>query len=361
MTRILIVVDSAVYGGVEKVLTDIANSLCTDYDITVVSTYYRDEFANLFDKRIKYKYIFKKFYFRIYGIMMKIPSNILRKLFVKGEYDIEIAFQEGIPFKLVSISHAHKIGWLHNNIDVYDGNMAYAKNREKLIKMFKSFSDIVCVSEYSKKKVMLKYPELEKSLIKIYNPIRRDEIEAKASRDVCFKKTKFTICVVGRITKEKGIFRIVNVCKKLLSEGENFELLIVGCGDDLPALLSMVEKEGLKENIKIKGFTINPYPYIKESDLCVSPSYNESFGISLAEAIVLKTPALSVRNGGADDVLKNGMYGMICDNTDEALYKALKEILNDKSVYSSLCEKVLLYQDDFSMKTCLDQIENLFN
>ncbi|MEG1880691.1 MAG: glycosyltransferase, partial [Oscillospiraceae bacterium] len=252
-------------------------------------------------------------------------------------------------------------GWLHNNIDVYDGNMAYAKNREKLIKMFKSFSDIVCVSEYSKKKVMLKYPELEKSLIKIYNPIRRDEIEAKASRDVCFKKTKFTICVVGRITKEKGIFRIVNVCKKLLSEGENFELLIVGCGDDLPALLSMVEKEGLKENIKIKGFTINPYPYIKESDLCVSPSYNESFGISLAEAIVLKTPALSVRNGGADDVLKNGMYGMICDNTDEALYKALKEILNDKSVYSSLCEKVLLYQDDFSMKTCLDQIENLFN
>src|SRR5690606_23227383 len=124
---------------------------------------------------------------------------------------------------------------------------------------------------------------------------------------------------------------------------------------------SFIQDNNLENFVFLTGYKLNPYPYIAKSDLYICPSLAESFGISVAEALTLKTPILSVRNDGVEEILKYGKYGELCDNDIDSLYAALKNIICFPEYYDKIRKRAYKYKNEYSIKNALQKINEVIN
>ena len=104
-------------GGAEKVLVQLVNSLPADkYDITVQTIFNVGPNKISLKPHIHYKYIFNK-QFRGMRFLNRILSpKLLHRLFIREHYDIEIAYLEGVPTRVISgcaNPMTKKYAWVH--------------------------------------------------------------------------------------------------------------------------------------------------------------------------------------------------------------------------------------------------------
>ena len=102
-------------GGAERVLVDLANRLKNTYDITIFTLYGKGAFENQLDKKIKVIRLFSNSYEEMNGFQKKIiPIYVLKcgksiyKKYLKGKFDIEIAFLEGPIKRIFQFGEANK-------------------------------------------------------------------------------------------------------------------------------------------------------------------------------------------------------------------------------------------------------------
>ena len=69
------------------------------------------------------------------------------------------------------------------------------------------------------------------------------------------------------------------------------------------------------------------------------------------------TPMLSTAVSGADEMLEDGKYGMIVENSEEGLYNGMKTALSDESVYNHFREMADLRKDYLSEEKIMDRVE----
>jgi glycosyltransferase involved in cell wall biosynthesis len=67
---------------------------------------------------------------------------------------------------------------------------------------------------------------------------------------------------------------------------------VVGDGPDRSALIAGVPSE-LRERVRFRGATPNPYPYIAAADVMVHLPSSEAFGVAILEALALGVPVVS--------------------------------------------------------------------
>ena len=78
MKKILFGITSLTLGGAERVLVDMVNKLCDDYEITIFTIYGNGNLEKDVDKRVKIKNMFNFSYKEMSNIQKKIiPLKIL--------------------------------------------------------------------------------------------------------------------------------------------------------------------------------------------------------------------------------------------------------------------------------------------
>ena len=119
--RILFLINTLNGGGAEKVLVDTVNNINPDkFDVTLCTLSDRGIYQNSLKEHVNYKSIdgiFKnkiiKKFFRLF-IFRLLSDKYIYRLFIKDNYDVEIAFLEGKPTKILSYSNnSNKIAWVH--------------------------------------------------------------------------------------------------------------------------------------------------------------------------------------------------------------------------------------------------------
>ena len=95
---------------------------------------------------------------------------------------------------------------------------------------------------------------------------------------------------VGRISKEKNLFFLIELMKKVVEKGLNKKLIILGPISDIRYFKSLVEKinlYSLNEYIIFRTANTNLElaEYYSKSDCVLLPSHIESFGLVILEAI----------------------------------------------------------------------------
>jgi glycosyltransferase involved in cell wall biosynthesis len=93
-------------------------------------------------------------------------------------------------------------------------------------------------------------------------------------------------CFLGRLTSQKGIFDLLDVMERIGKDCPEFRLVIMGTGPERDALLSAIAQRKIT-SIILKGFVTDEekYAILKESGFFFFPSYEEGWGIALAEAL----------------------------------------------------------------------------
>ena len=85
----------------------------------------------------------------------------------------------------------------------------------------------------------------------------------------------------------------------------------------------MIAHHGLEDRIVITGYVDNPFPTIQACDVYIQPSYHESFGLTIKEAVILGRPVVSTDTAGGKTVLEGGRYGELVPVSVEGLAEGI--------------------------------------
>ena len=160
----------------------------------------------------------------------------------------------------------------------------------------------------------------------INNVIDGDSIIKKSKENIDFKKTKTTFVNISRHDEhQKRISRIIDATNKLIKEGYNFELLLIGDGPDTDMYKKLVKQYKLEKMIKFLGKKSNPFPYYKIADAVLLSSSSEGYPVVFNEARILNVPLITTKVSDYQDIEKK--YGIVTEQ--EEIYKGMKEFLDN--------------------------------
>lgn len=362
-TKILFYIDTLTGGGAEKVLQTLVNSMDqTKFDITVQTTF-KENISDLLSDGITYKYCYKNrntltdIIFRL-----EAESGIIYPLHVKGGYDIEVAYLECAPTKIIASStdkNSKKIAWVHCDLrKITDDPLKFA---EKSKPRYEKFDKVVCVSESVREGFTELFGDTPESVV-LYNTVDSDEILKKSASPLPdgIEKRKFTLISLGRLTPVKNYPRLLKSVKQLLNEGFDFDLWILGEGDERRQLEDYISNNGLTENVKLFGYQSNPYPFIKQADLSVCSSNYEGFSTFITESLVLGKTAVTTNCSGMSELLGENEYGIITDFDEGSFTDGLRKMLSDTELFNSYSQKAKTRGSLFSKEALTEQTQNFF-
>ncbi len=103
----------------------------------------------------------------------------------------------------------------------------------------------------------------------------------------------FRVQYIGRITKDKGVYRILDIAECLANDPD-IRFIISGAGPETWGLKMEIEKRHLGGNVEVTGYVDEPSKIrlLGEADLFVYPSETDTFGISVLEALSSGVPAI---------------------------------------------------------------------
>ena len=363
---LLFMIDSLETGGAEKSLIDLVNNLdYKDYNIEVKTIYNEGIYRERLNKKIKYSSIIKRpniWKKRIFYRLVKyLPTKLLYQLMVTKKYDIEIAYHELLSTKILSgsDSNSFKIAWIHTNMFKDSENYQMFNNYVSFVKGYNKFNKIICVSNNIKDSFNEKTKLYQKSDT-IYNPIDKEKI-IKLSKEKCNlkkDKNKFLIISIGRLEKVKGYDKLCEAINKLKTK-HNVELWLLGEGSERQKIECYIKENNLEKNIKLLGFDENPYKYLTQANAFISTSEIEGFSLVVAEAIVLGLPVISTKTDGPREILEEGKYGKLIDNTVDDIASSLSEIIENNKLYKELKQQSKLCQEKFNLNDTIYKFDDL--
>lgn len=362
MIKILFFIDGITGGGAEKVLRTLVNNMDqSKFDITVQTLDEADPKRYLVPG-IRYKAInccktdFEKKIFH-YWVRLCAELKWLYPLYIKDDYDIEVAYLECAPTKILAGSTnetAKKVAWLH--CDLEKRGLA---EPERAKSWYECYDRVVCVSETVKRSFHKVIGSKTDSHI-LYNVNDETDILHKAEVFELDKPESVTFLTVGRLSYEKGNDRLLDACKMLKDAGYAFKLWLVGDGPERDKLMKQASDFGLNDHVSFLGFQTNPYPYMKSADVIVTPSRYEGFSTVVTEAMILGKPVVTTPCSGMDELLGDNEFGLITEDSAEGIYQGMKRMLEDAELRAHYAKKAAIRGKDFSKVKLVKQTEQFF-
>lgn len=374
--HILFLIESLSGGGAEKVLSVLLKYINKEnFEVTLCSVVDVGVYTDSVKSYVKYVSILKKpktenlvsvlWYKLKYKLVYQIlPMKLVYQLFVPKGNDVEIAFVEGFSTKLLSFStnkKAKKIAWVHIDLlcNPWTIRQGIFKNLSEEKSVYSKYDKVVCVSktvfEHFKKRYLLE------NVVQIYNPLDSEDICKKSLEKVDSQKdpNKILFLSVGRLVSQKGYDRLLHVVSRLKNENYDFNLLILGTGEEYESLKDFLIEKKLEDVVKMVGFVTNPYCYMKRADVFICSSRSEGYSLVIAEAMILGLPIISTYCSGPNELLEEGKYGILVNNSEEGIYEGMKRVLDNPFILEKLKEKSLDRAKIFNVSKPLSKIENL--
>lgn len=256
----------------------------------------------------------------------------------------------------------------HNNFNIKakKSNELYSIIYAKAMRFLYSNADRVTTVSKGVACGLLEILRLKDDLVRvIYNPIDIDLIAHDCSRfeNNLFtnQQTKFKLVAAGRLVRQKG-FDLLIQALHAIHEDINFELVILGEGQNKRELAGQIKNFDLECCIKILGFVERPWLVFSQADLFIMSSRWEGFGNVLIESLAAGTPVLATNcNFGPNEIILNGLNGWLTDDvTAESIEKALRKVLTSKMDIQNARKNTLYDLERFNTKNVIKEYSSLY-
>lgn len=362
MIKILFFIDDLEGGGAEKVLRTLVNNLDREQFSITVQTLNEADPTGLLEPHIRYRAINRcrtKWGKKLFSLWLRLCAETgwLYPLYIRDDYDIEVAYLECGPTKMLAGStnrNALRLAWVHCDLAKKEGMVA---RTEKLKKYYAAYDKVVCVSQ-----------NVRDSFARQFGMDAQVLYNVNDETDILHRSAAFTpppspcprLVSVGRLTWQKGYDRLLDACAMLKEEGYGFSLDILGEGPDRAVLEAQIQRLGLGDSVHLPGFQPNPYPYMKNGDILVCASRYEGFSTVVTEALILGKCVLTTPCSGMDELLGDSEYGLITADSVEGIHQGLKRLLDDPELRQHYARAAGERGKDFSKETVLTRTEEFF-
>ncbi len=182
----------------------------------------------------------------------------------------------------------------------------------KILHIYDLVDIFISPSKFLKEKV--KEMGFRKEIVHLPNFINTKDYSPK------FNFKEKIICYFGRLSKEKGLFTLIEAIK-----GIDTKLKIIGDGPNKKDLEEKVRRENL-ESVSFLGYKSGEElkKEVRNSMVLVLPSeWYENYPRSVMEAFALGKPVIGARIGGIPELVKDGETGLTFDpaNAEDLRYK----------------------------------------
>ena len=339
MISVLFLIPTLDRGGAENVLLDLVNHLDQNkFQITVQTLFDQGSQKKRLKEGIRYKSFL---YHQFHGnsrLMARLPAKLLYKLIVRERYDVVISYLEGPATHIISgcpYQDSKRAAWIHVEMKTKRQASAGFKSINDACRAYQNFDKVVFVAKTVKNAFEQITGETFEQSCVLYNSIDDRSITEKAKEelsDVIFDKNEFNIISVGRIIDAKGFDRLARVQKMLKDAGYNTHVYILGTGKDRSVIENYITENNISNSFTFLGFQDNPYKFLVYADLFVCSSRREGFSTAVTEALILGVPVVSTNCSGAFELLgDNNEFGIVTENNEDALFGAIKDLLDDPS------------------------------
>lgn len=139
------------------------------------------------------------------------------------------------------------------------------------------------------------------------------------------------IVYIGRMSKEKGVERLIQAYSKI--ENKNWHCVLAGDGPQLGELKELVNKLNLQSRVVFLGPVRNVDLLLAQSSIFVLPSYHEGFPNALCEAMAAGLPSICFDCIPYEDIIVEGYNGFVIrGNNLKPLTQVLEELIEDKDL-----------------------------
>lgn len=308
--KIVLVVYSLGMGGAEKVVSDLSFEFAKRHDVTLV----------LFDgQRRYYPYAGELLDFacpsrdawweKLWTFGLRTWR--LYRLFQQRRFDTIISVMEHANFPSILASR-QTLAANHCNpernfsrLDWWFASWLYPKARR-----------LVTVSQQGKQ--IFEQRLGLTNVTCLYNPLDLRRIHALAKEPPVMAMDGAYMVAAGRLSPEKDFSSLLGAYAASQAR-QQFKLVLLGEGEERPALEAKVRALGLEGRVWLPGFVSNPYPYFAQARCLVLSSLHEAFPLVLLEALALGCPVVATDcPTGPAEIVKPKQNGLLVPLGDVA-------------------------------------------
>ena len=147
------------------------------------------------------------------------------------------------------------------------------------------------------------------------------------NKPACFKKEN-NIVAAGPFTKEGGMDVLLQTWARLAPAHHTWHLTIVGAGTQKTALSKFITKYHLEPSTELVGNETDLYSLLRNADIYIHPARKAGDLSILLDALASKLPVVATDVKGADELVANGINGLLVNpDEEEPLTIALDELM----------------------------------
>lgn len=145
------------------------------------------------------------------------------------------------------------------------------------------------VSPYVAETLVSRYNFDPKKIWSTNNGLDLDKI-----RQVTPSSRRYDLIYCGRLHHRKGIFSLIKIMAELTVRQPKIKMAVIGDGPEKDAFINQVKQRKLSENIQLLGYLSDQrkYSLIKAAGIFILPSFEEGWGIVIAESLACGTPVV---------------------------------------------------------------------
>lgn len=365
------------YGGAERCITNLANSLVGKYHVEILSVYkLYDKPAFDIDKRVNVRYLTEvkpnrddiRYDFKHLKMLSLIKdlAYALKVLRLKRKKtidaidacDSDIIISSKVYFNRLLGEYKNigvrAIGWEHNY------NNHTKKEIKEFIKSCKYLDDVVMVNKELQEFYKDEFLKYDLKCQVRYVPNYIDKVSKTTT-----KYNNRNLIAVGRLEAVKGFDDLIKVYKLVNLQIQDTYLTLVGDGKEKNNLFETVVKNDLVSKVKMPGYLFQEEidKLYDNSALYIMTSHSESFGLVMLEAMAHGVPVVAFSSAeGARELIKNGYNGYLINNRNEfEMANKIVELLNDKEKLQKMGQNAYKVAQKYTKEEVIKTWEQLLD
>jgi glycosyltransferase involved in cell wall biosynthesis len=171
------------------------------------------------------------------------------------------------------------------------------------------------------------------------------------------KTKKLKLINVGRFAVYKNQKLLIEVARNMKAKGIEFEMNLLGVGEQLPAIQKMIDTYHLNNVVFLRGNINDVENWLNDSAIYLHSAYYEPFGLVLLEAMASGLPCLILNGKGNAYVVKNDFNGYIFDQEDPELFvEKITALIQDKDLYGSFSKNAQNFAKTYAIDVKTDEL-----
>lgn len=312
--RVLHVIESLEFGGAEKVLVELANSMVGRCDSAVCCVKRGGELQSALDPSVRVHCLNKsegnhpRLSWELAGLIRGGGYDVVHSHTWAVYVESAVAALMARARVLVHTVHGHYITYPPGLAS--SAKILVRHRAERLLAL--AHRKVVTVSDAIQAYVSAEIGIPAARMMTIRNGVKEAALPPRAGS----ADNAVTFVTVGRLAAVKNHPMLLRAFAEVLRRHPGCRLQIVGDGPERASLEALARTLGIVQHVQFAGFQTDVAPRLAQADVFVLSSHYEGISIALLEAMRAGLPVIGTRVGGMAEAVREGETGLLVPGGD---------------------------------------------